>query len=263
MSAYNNAASSTSVVHKDNENNPDHDLLKKESSRNELFQKKHLFSTPELGVLDTLICILSIKEKTSNHFLMRGSRIPLAIVIMPIPTTRIYLSVITRSHLDGLRNGISPSPGVRPKWRIELPLEIHGSTYAACPDSGTHENIMVHGMALQLGLEVEDSAEYQKEFRMGNGKVVKSLGYATVMCSFAKEPGSEYLCHFYIFQSLIKSVIIGMAFLDATETLTKHKHRLQSTMIPRNRPLQFCVLDNPAQRLSQVNTIVWLKTPEK
>ena len=142
-----------------------------------------------------------------------------------------------------------PSCAVRPKKKTELPLEIRGSTYAACPDSGSHENIMVHDLALKLGLLVDVSPEHQKEFRLGNGKIVKSLGQATVACSFAKETGVEYACTFYIFQTLIKSIIIGMAFLDATETLTKYKHRLHSMMVPRNGPLQFCVLNNPAQRL--------------
>ena len=133
--------------------------------------------------------------------------------------------------------------------KVELPLNILGSTYAACPDSGSHENIMVEGLAEQLGLNIEDSAEHQKEFRIGNGKIVKSLGRASVKCSFAKEPEVEYLCWFYIFHSLIKSVIVGMAFLDATETLTKYKFRLQCSMSPRMGPLQLCALNNPAQRL--------------
>ena len=146
-------------------------------------------------------------------------------------------------------SGFSPFQPTRRSRRVELPMNILGSTYATCPDSGSHENIMVKGVAQQLGLDIESSTEHRKEFRIGNGKIVKSLGRTCVKCSFAKEPDLEYLCWFYVFRSLIKSVIMGMAFLDATETLTKHKNRLQCSMSPRTGPLQLCALNNPAQRL--------------
>ncbi|KAL2056130.1 hypothetical protein ABVK25_003773 [Lepraria finkii] len=40
---------------------------------------------------------------------------------------------------------------------------------------------------------------------------------------------------------------MGMAFLDATETLTKYKHRLQSSLVPCTGSMQLYGVDNPVQ----------------
>ena len=138
---------------------------------------------------------------------------------------------------------------VKPRKKVQLPIEILGSTYATCPDSGSQENIMAKAISDQLDLSIDDAAEHQKEFRMANGKVVKALGRTSVDCAFTKEPDSQHQCSFYVFKALIAPIIMGMAFLDATETLTKYKHRLQSSMVPRTGPLQLYGIDNPVQRI--------------
>ena len=137
----------------------------------------------------------------------------------------------------------------KPRKRVELPIDILGSTYATCPDSGSQENIMAKAISDQLNLSIDDAAEHQKEFRMANGKVVKALGRTSVDCAFTKEPDSQHQCSFYVFKALIAPIIMGMAFLDATETLTKYKHRLQSSMVPHTGPLQLYGIDNPVQRI--------------
>ena len=152
----------------------------------------------------------------------------------------------------GLRKDLSkglPEDGVRLKKRFDLPLNIFGATHSTRHDSGSHENAMAKEMALKLGLKIEDTAEYQKEFRIANGKVVKALGRTSVDCAFTAEPHMQHLCSFYVFATLVTPIIMGMAFLDATETLTKHKRRLRSTMVPANGPAQICALNNPGQRL--------------
>ena len=138
---------------------------------------------------------------------------------------------------------------VKPRKKVQLPIDILGSTYATCPDSGSQENIMAKAISDQLDLLIDDAAEHQKEFRMANGKVVKALGRTSVDCAFTKEPDSQHQCSFYVFKALIAPIIMGMAFLDATETLTKYKHRLQSSMVPRTGPLQLYGIDNPVQRI--------------
>ena len=137
----------------------------------------------------------------------------------------------------------------KPRKKVQLPIDILGSTYSTCPDSGSQENIMAKAISDQLNLSIDDAAEHQKEFRMANGKVVKALGRTSVDCAFTKEPDSQHQCSFYVFKALIAPIIMGMAFLDATETLTKYKHRLQSSMVPRTGPLQLYGIDNPVQRI--------------
>ncbi|KAL2038990.1 hypothetical protein N7G274_008330 [Stereocaulon virgatum] len=133
--------------------------------------------------------------------------------------------------------------------KVHLPINVHGSTYATSPDSGSRENIMAKSVSDQLNLTIDDTAEHQKEFRMANGKIVKALGRASVDCSFVKEPHSQQQCWFYVLQTLITPIIMGMAFLNATKTLTKYRHRLQSSMVPRTGPLQLYAVNNPVQRI--------------
>ena len=142
-----------------------------------------------------------------------------------------------------------PSRAVQQRKRLELPMNILGSTFATCPDSGSEENIMSRDVTLHLGLAIEDSIDNQKEFRMANGKIVKALGRTSVTCAFAKDPSTQNHCWFYVFQSMITPVIMGMAFLRASETLTKYKYRLHCSTIPHNIPLQLSTLNNPVQRL--------------
>ena len=165
-----------------------------------------------------------------------------------IPKERPVNHLGRMSDTGGLFNAL-PRHAVGQKRKVELPMDIHGSTFAACPDSGSEENIMVTDLVAQLGLSVEDALEHQKEFRIANGKVVKALGRTSVQCSFTKEPEAQFQCWFYVFQSLITPLIMGMAFLDATETFTKYKHRLQSRLVPRAGPLQLYALNNPARRI--------------
>ena len=137
----------------------------------------------------------------------------------------------------------------RLKKKMELPITINGFTIAACPDSGSEENIIARDEAIHLSLNIEDAPEYQKEFRVANGSIVTALGRTLVVCNFEKEPETNYHCFFYVFKTLVVPLIIGMSFLSATETLTKNKHRLKFHSIPRGGPLQLYALNNPAQRI--------------
>lgn len=135
------------------------------------------------------------------------------------------------------------------KKRVELPLNILGSTYSTLPDTGSNENIMAKEIALKLHTNIDDTAEYQKEFQVADGNVVKSLGRISISCAFTEEPDVEHFCTFYVFTTLVVPVIMGAAFLHATETLTKHKNRLRTTMAPCNGLSQICTLNNPIQSI--------------
>lgn len=135
------------------------------------------------------------------------------------------------------------------RTRMDLPLIIRDSTIISRPDSGSEENIMMLDLAQSLNLQLDSTPEYQREFRMANGKYVKALGRTTANCCFAKDPMVELRCWFYVFQQLISPLIMGMAFLEETQTLERYRHRLEIRMIPRALPLQLCSLDYPRRRL--------------
>ena len=88
-----------------------------------------------------------------------------------------------------------------------------------------------------------------KGVRIANGRTIRALGRTTVNCAFAKDPTVELRCLFYVFETLISPLIMGMAFLEETETLAKYRHRLEPRTIPQNLPLQLCSLDYPRRHL--------------
>lgn len=135
------------------------------------------------------------------------------------------------------------------RTKMDLPLNIGDSTIISRPDSGSEENIMILDLAQSLHLQIDSTPEHQREFRIANGKHVKALGRTMANCCFAKDPTVELRCCFYIFHQLISPLIMGMAFLEETQTLAKYRYRLESRMVPPALPFQLCNLDYPRRRL--------------
>ena len=158
----------------------------------------------------------------------------------------------TASHQGNSRR----PPKVRQS--LELPMILRnartviGITINSRPDSGSEENVMTADVAQYLLLDIDSAPLSRKKFRVANGKSIESIGRAKVNYSFAREATVESCCFFYIFPHLICPVIMGMAFLDKTETLVKYRHRLQPRSIPAalvSRPFQMCSLDYPRRQL--------------
>lgn len=149
----------------------------------------------------------------------------------------------------------SSHQGYVPRRQMELPIilrnprAIGDSTIMSRPDSGSEENVMTADVAHSLLLDIDSTPACQKDFRVANGKLMKSIGRTMVHCGFAKEPTVELRCFFYVFWQLISPVIMGMAFLDETETLVKYRHRLQPRSVPPSLPFQICSLNYPRRQL--------------
>ncbi len=133
--------------------------------------------------------------------------------------------------------------------RVDLPMIIQGSTIISRPDSGSEENIIAADVLSTLDLKMDNAPEHRKEFRVANGKSVWALGRIMVKCSFAKDRTLEFHCTFYVFKNLTSALIMGMPFLDETQTLVKYQHRLQPRTIRSFGPFQLSSLNNPRKRL--------------
>lgn len=112
----------------------------------------------------------------------------------------------------------------------------------ACPDSGSDDNIISLELVDKLGLEIEQvGSDQPRQFSIANGKIVTALGQVSTSCSFASgslsEP-SKLECTFYVFQTLAVQLIMGLEFLQETETLSKHKDRLVEQFIPAMQSLR-------------------------
>ena len=132
---------------------------------------------------------------------------------------------------------------------LDLPMIIKGSTIISRPDSGAENNIIAMDVLSALNLKMDTAPKHRKMFRLANGKSVWALGRVVILCAFAKNRTLELCCTFYVFQNLTSQLIMGMPFLDETQTLVKYRYRFQPRIIPMYRPIQLNSLNSPRRRL--------------
>jgi hypothetical protein len=137
-------------------------------------------------------------------------------------------------------------------------LEIHrkGAVYPAnelfeaTADTGSDENAMDWPTFKTLGLKLIQGKHARKEFTLANGKSFKSMGQVQVHCSFARDTfNHNYKVRFNVFSRLATPVIIGKAFLDATETMTLHQDRLTIKKEPDDGLLRVMHFNRPNSRI--------------
>ena len=126
---------------------------------------------------------------------------------------------------------------------------IEGEVILARPDSGSEENIIAAEVLSSLSLETNTTHEHRKSFRLANGSYFEALGQVVIDCTFARDRSLQLCCVFYVFKQLICPILMGMPFLNDTETLGKHRHRLQARASPSMGPIEVSSLNSPRQRL--------------
>ena len=120
--------------------------------------------------------------------------------------------------------------------RVCLPLILQSKKgpieVMACPDTGSDNNIVSLKLAKDLGLHLENVDE-PKEFMLANGKKVTPLRKSSLPYSFG--PGnptvSQYLV-VYVLDTLVVPIVLGIPFLQETETFTKLKDLLVAQIVP-------------------------------
>ncbi|KAK4161518.1 hypothetical protein QBC43DRAFT_323465 [Cladorrhinum sp. PSN259] len=137
---------------------------------------------------------------------------------------------------------LTPSP---PKRTIRIPrrkvlpmlLGNHKSpvNVIACPDTGSEHNIISAEAAKLLGCRIEPPTDSDDKFCVANGQEVGAVGRVVTDWSFAAGAGWDgpaLECVFHVFSTLAVPVIMGLHFLELTETYTKHKNRLIDEPFP-------------------------------
>lgn len=122
----------------------------------------------------------------------------------------------------------------------------------ACPDSGADDNVIALEVANTLGLTIITEQEDKKQFRLGNGKMVQSLGKVLASCNLALGDASTHRdlpVLFYVFKTLAAPLIMGMAFLQVTETLSRYRDRLIEQEVPQTSFLRLYSIDTPRRHL--------------
>ncbi len=160
------------------------------------------------------------------------------------------------------------NPNRKLRKRLGLPITIthqHQSvTVMACPDTGSDESIVPLDLANRLGLQIDRDLldDGERAFALANGKVVKSLGVASILCSFGASDGvnksdpaaaaaaaTNLSLMVHVFESLAVPAILGAAFLEKTETFTKHRDRLVEELVPAFQSLRVCSVGKPKRGL--------------
>lgn len=102
---------------------------------------------------------------------------------------------------------------------------IGGTEVSCLPDKGAACNFMSLQHAKRHGIPVTPSNPDNKITRLGNGKVVKIAGHATLPFSYKGEAES-YQLEFVVLPRCIKDVILGSPFLRLTKLFEHHAHRI-------------------------------------
>ncbi|KAK8091517.1 hypothetical protein PG997_001878 [Apiospora hydei] len=154
------------------------------------------------------------------------------------------------------RNPIFKGRRRHERKRLGLPILFEGQlsnvATVACADTGADSNIIAYEMAKSLALPILTADDGVKEFQLANGKVVKSIGTVSSNCDLA--PGQPSMlaglaCFFYVFETLAVPLILGMPFLEETETLSKYRDRFVEQTVPFGLTLQFNLIGSPARSL--------------
>ena len=122
-----------------------------------------------------------------------------------------------------------------------------------CYDTGTHENHISHAKAIEMGCTVRPSPNLDAWFQLPNGKIIKPMGHVNIMVQSARDVGSDtspMICRFNVFEKLALPVLIGMAFLRATDTITKYTSRMVDLPGTWKRSLRLYSMGNATNQVS-------------
>ena len=132
------------------------------------------------------------------------------------------------SFLRGRANAVHHDRINMVSARKELPMIIGGTEIKAQHDSGAERGNFMHcDLASKLNLRLRNEKGDCKRFSMANGNIVKALGRVKAVCAFAKEAQTKMKCWFYVVDELASPLIMGSQFLEKTNTLSDHVHRLE------------------------------------
>ncbi|KAL3459156.1 hypothetical protein BJX64DRAFT_265370 [Aspergillus heterothallicus] len=124
--------------------------------------------------------------------------------------------------------------------------QVGNRTVEALPDTGADTCLISKSLASELGLSAFPGT--RKKIRLANRKPVQSPGLVMVPWKFAGE-SETFILKCWILPHCVHDVILGSAFLNATQTLTVFKSRIKSEFIERKRSLRLQLVGGESQQL--------------
>jgi hypothetical protein len=121
-------------------------------------------------------------------------------------------------------------------------------------DTGTEGNHISLDLAVKLGFRLPSATVDGSKFKLANGTIIKSLGKMSLDVQFAstnisKDECAPMFCIFNVFKKLAAPALMGMAFLRATGTLSKHPERLVPLPDRALCSLRVCAVGNVSNEI--------------
>jgi hypothetical protein len=159
----------------------------------------------------------------------------------PVP---YLLGAATQRANETLQSHRTKIPPISNKRKV-LRVLISSKEHIACPDSGSEKNIMSESFASRQNLEIHRGVDDLKDFELGSGKSVRSVGRVQVSVQLLGITLQKAKRWFYVFENCPVDIILGMEFLQEAEILSKNRHLLESC---------------PAE-LRNLSSLLWIGSP--
>lgn len=112
---------------------------------------------------------------------------------------------------------------------FQLPGTIETICVKALPDTGSSQNVIDKNLVQSLFPAIEIHPVHESTDKLlvaPDGQPIPCIGKAHLSWMF-KDENEKHCRWFYVVENCSKGVIIGNGFLRQTETMSKHRHRLE------------------------------------
>jgi len=148
----------------------------------------------------------------------------------------------------------TPSKHCRKGLPIVFNVDGRNQQIMATYDTGTLENHISLKLATSMGYKISFDPKHRRELKLANGTTIKAAGRITAKLRFARavadDDNSVLTCEFNVFEELVLPALVGIAFLQATETLSKHSSRLIDLPSDLPTPLHVCAIGAATNQVS-------------
>ena len=114
---------------------------------------------------------------------------------------------------------------------FQLPGTVETICVKALPDTGSSQNVIDKNLVQSLfpSIQVQPVHEPTDKLLVApDGQPIPCIGKVSLSWMF-KDENEKHIRWFYVVENCSKGVIIGNGFLRQTETMSKHRHRLELT----------------------------------
>jgi hypothetical protein len=136
---------------------------------------------------------------------------------------------------------------------LPITLDPRGisATVLACHDTGSEVNIISETLARGLGFtDFEDCSE-EDDLQLPNCKIIRAIGKITIPCSFGVEVVPRPIsCIFHVLRVSASPLLMGLDFLEETDTMAKRLERFIRVPCPAFQPHSIFSVGRPRKRMS-------------